>query len=127
MEVTSTGVRPSKRFLDTITGLPTPTNTKEVRAFHGLINQANYAFCKSDQMQPFRHLLSSSTPFEWTKDLSDKFEEAKLAIVEAIREGVESFTMDRATILAVDWSKHGIGYMPLQKTCKCEGVENHTC
>ena len=44
MEVTSTGVRPSKKFLDTITGLPTPTNTKEVRAFNGLINQANYAF-----------------------------------------------------------------------------------
>ena len=32
MEVTSTGVRPSKKFLDTITGLPTPTNTKEVES-----------------------------------------------------------------------------------------------
>ena len=126
MEVTSTGVRPSKKFLDTIAELPTPTNTKEVRAFHGIVNQANYAFCKSDAMQPFRHLLSSSVPFEWTKELSDKFEEAKLAIVDAVKEGVESFTMDRPTILAVDWSKHGVGYMLLQKTCECEGVESHT-
>ena len=82
MEVTSTGVRPSKKFLDTIMGLPTPTNIKEVRAFHDIVNQANYAFCKSDQMQPFRHLFSSSTPFEWTPDLNDKFEKAKVAIIE---------------------------------------------
>ena len=54
-------------------------------------------------MQPFRHLLSSSTPFEWTKDLNDKFEKAKVAIVEAVEEGVESFSMDRDTILAVYW------------------------
>ena len=73
MEVTSKGVRPSRKFLDTIAELPSPTNTKEVRAFHGLVNQVNYAFCKSDQMQPFRHLLSSSTPFEWTTDINDKF------------------------------------------------------
>ena len=51
MQVTSKGVRPSRKFLDTIAELPSPTNTKEVRAFHGLVNQVNYAFCKSDQMQ----------------------------------------------------------------------------
>merc|ERR1712030_281087 len=105
----------------------THIHTYEVRAFHGIVNQANYAFCKSDAMQPFRHLLSSSAPFEWTKELSDKFEEAKGAIVDAVKEGVEAFTMDRPTILAVDWSKHGVGYMLLQKTCECEGVESHTC
>ena len=127
MEVTSKGVRPSRKFLDTIAELPSPTNTKEVRAFHGLVNQVNYAFCKSDQMQPFRHLLSSSTPFEWTQDLNDKFEKAKVAIIEAVEEGVESFSMDRDTILAVDWSKHGVGFMLLQKTCKCEAVDNHRC
>ena len=80
--------------------LPSPTNTKEERAFHGLVNQVNYAFCKSDQMQPFRHLLSSSTPFEWTKDLNDNFEKVKVTIINAVEEGVESFSMDRDTILA---------------------------
>ena len=105
MQVTSKGVRPSRKFLDTIAELPSPTNTKEVRAFHGLVNQVNYAFCKSDQMQRFRHLLSSSTRFEWNQGLDDKFEKAKIAIVEAVEEGVESFSMDRDTIVAVDWSE----------------------
>ena len=127
MEVTSTSVRPSKKFLDTVAELPAPTNIKEVRAFHGLVNQVNYAFCKSDVMQPFRHLLSSNTPFEWTKDLNDRFEQAKLAIINAVREGVETFSMDRDTILAVDWSKHGVGFMLLQKSCQCEAVDNHKC
>ena len=31
------------------------------------------------------------------------------------------------TILAVDWSKHGVGFMLLQTTCKCEAVDNHSC
>ena len=35
--------------------------------------------------------------------------------------------MDRDTILAVDWSKHGVGFMLLQKTCKCEKADNHRC
>ena len=67
-------------------------------------------------MQQFRHLLSSSTPFEWTQDLNDKFEKAKVAIIEAVKKGVESFSMDRDTILAVDWSKHWVGFMLLQKS-----------
>ena len=35
--------------------------------------------------------------------------------------------MDRDTILAVDWSKHGVGFMLLQKACQCEKVDNHRC
>ena len=127
MEVTSTSVRPSKEFLGTIAELSAPTNIKEVRAFHGLVNQVNYAFCKSDVMQSFRQLLSSSTPFEWTKDLDDRFKQAKVAIIAAVKEGVETFNMDRDTILVVDWSKHGVGFMLLQKICKCEKADNHRC
>ena len=55
MDLTSKGVRPSRIFLDTIAELSSPTNTKEVRAFHGLVNKVNYAFYKSDQMWPFTH------------------------------------------------------------------------
>ena len=60
-------------------------------------------------MEPFSHLLSTGTPFEWTRDLEEKFQEGKKNILKAVENGVESFSTDRKTILAVDWSKNGVG------------------
>ena len=59
--------------------------------------------------------------------LDDRFEKAKVAIIDAVKEGVETFSMDRDTILAVDWSKHGVGFMLLQKSYQCKAVDNHKC
>ena len=42
--ITIDGVRPCKKFLDTIRAFPTPTNITEVRSFFGMVNQVNYAF-----------------------------------------------------------------------------------
>ena len=82
MQVTNSGVKPSKEFLEVIMSRSSPTNIKEVRAFYGLVNQVNWAFCKTEVMEPFRHLLRPGTPFKWTPDLQDKFEQAKVARVQ---------------------------------------------
>ena len=54
---------------------------------------------------PFCHLLSTGTPFEWTRDLEEKFQEGKKNILKAVENGVESFSTDRKTILAVRIAK----------------------
>ena len=42
LEVTNTGVRPSRKFLDANRAFQRPTNISEVRSFYGMINQVNY-------------------------------------------------------------------------------------
>ena len=110
MQVISTSVKPSKEFLEVIRSRSSPTNIKEVRAFYGLVNQVNRAFCKKGVMEPFRNLLRPGTPFKWTPDLQDKFEQVKVAIVKSLKNGVGTFDKGKKTCLAVEWSKHGIGF-----------------
>ena len=64
IQVNNKGVCPSKEFLENISNLPSPTSRKEVRAFFGLINQVNYVFCETNQMEPFCHVLGMDMPFE---------------------------------------------------------------
>ena len=47
------------------------------------------------------------------------FQASKEAIIEAIRQGVEIFDIQRRTCLRPDWSKRGIGYFLLQQHCSC--------
>ena len=102
MQVTNSGVKPSKEFLEVIMSRSSPTNIKEVRAFYGLVNQVNWAFCKTEVMEPFRHILRPGTPFEWSLDLQDKFEQAKVAIIKSVKDGVGTFDKEKKTCLAVD-------------------------
>ena len=127
LEVTNDGVRPSRRFLDAISNLPTPSNITDVRAFFGMVNQVNYAFAMSDIMEPFRHLLKPGTPFLLTSHLENSFVEAKKMIVEAVKEGVKYFEMGRITCLATDWSRKGMGFFLMQKWCNCSNIHPRCC
>ena len=119
LEITSTGVRPSKKILESILQFPAPANISEVRSFFGLVNQVNYAFASSETMEPFRHLLKPGTPYRWSPLLEKKFMEAKEMIVKCVEEGVKHFEVGRPTCLATDWSKQGLGFFLLQKWCNC--------
>ena len=58
-------------------------------------------------------------PFNWTPELDERFHTSKKAIVDAIRNDVEIFDINRRTCLRPDWSKLGIGYYLSQKHCFC--------
>ena len=53
--------------------------------------------------------------------------EAKKTIVEAVIDGVTHFEIGRKTCLMCDWSKVGLGFLLLQKWCKCEEINPRCC
>ena len=130
LEVTMTGVRPARKFLEAIKVFPRPTTLSEARSFFGMVNQVNYAFATSEIMAPFRHLLRPDTwdkTLQWTDEVQDRFERAKQEIIEAVEEGVRHFEMDRPTCLGCDWSRTGLGFFLMQKWCKCDTKDAPRC
>ena len=83
MQVTQTGVRPTRDFRLSIENFPVPTNISEVRSFLGMVRKVNYAFAINDTMEPFRHHLKPGTPFLWSLLLQEKFVLAKEMNVKA--------------------------------------------
>ena len=119
LEVTPTNIRPSCKFLDAIRNFPAPRDISGARAWFGLVNQGNYAFSMTEEMAPFRHLLSPKTKFEWTKEMEEVFVKSKESIVNKIIEGVRLFDPSLPTCVATDFSGTGVGFFLLQKTCSC--------
>ena len=70
-------------------------------------------------MAPFRHLLSSKVPFEWSPQLQEAFEASKREILRQCEKGVRSFDPILPTALATDWAKVGVGFWLTQKHCSC--------
>ena len=117
--VSADTIEPLPKYLDAIREFPPPTSTTDIRSWFGLVNQvSNYAQLR-DIMAPFKPFLSPRCKFSWSPELEESFQASKKAIVEAIREGVEIFDMQKRTCLRPDWSKQGIGYFLLQQHCNC--------
>ena len=112
-------IQPAQKFLNAIQNFPTPTGITDVRSWFGLVHQVAHYGKLINQMEPFRHLLSSKAKFVWNEDLDDAFQNSKAEIIAAIKHGVEIFDLERRTCLRSDWSKSGIGYFLSQKHCKC--------
>ena len=127
LEITRDGVRPSRKFLESIRALPAPTNITDARSFFGMINQVSNFFAMSPIMEPFRHLLKPNTPFIWDSALQVRFERAKEEIIEKVTEGIKHFEPDRPTCLATDWCKSGLGFFLLQKHCHCKLTGPRCC
>ena len=79
------------------------------------------------QMKPFRHLLKPSTPFKWTTDLDQLFQQSKQVIINEMKEGVRLFDPSRTTCLSTDWSVDGVGFFLLQKYCHCTPITPACC
>ena len=117
--VSDTTIESLPKYLDAIRDFPSPTSTTDIRSWFGLVNQVtNYAQLR-DTMAPFKPFLSPRCKFAWSNELEAAFQASKNAIVEAIREGVEIFDIQRRTCLRPDWSNRGIGYFLLQQHCSC--------
>ena len=126
-EITTTNIRPSDTFIRAIKDFPTPRNITDVRSLFGLINQVSYCQCSSEELRPFRELLSPSTPFYWDDTKDAAFAHAKSEIVKTIAEGVNIFDKRRKTCLSTDWCKYDIGFSLGQKHCSCPSDEPWCC
>ena len=117
--VSESTIEPLPKYLDAIKDFPSPTSTTDIRSWFGLVNQvSNYAQLR-DSTAPFKPFLCPRCKFSWSTELESTFQASKEAIIEAIRQGVEIFDIQRRTCLRPDWSKRGIGYFLLQQHCSC--------
>ena len=126
-EITNNHVRPCQKYLDAIRHFPKPTSVTDMRSWFGLINQVSYAFAATERMLPFRNALKPDSPFTWTDELDQLFEESKAVIISEIENGVRIFDKSKPTCLATDWSKSGIGFWLFQKHCKCSTTKPFCC
>ena len=78
-------------------------------------------------MEPFRNLLTSKESFKWSQDLQNSFEAAKTEIASQIQYGVKTYVEGKPTALVTDWSRTGIGYVLVQKHCRCMGLAINCC
>ena len=125
--ITKDSVEPLPKYLDAISGFPTPKSLTDIKSWFGLVNQVSHYAQLRDMLSPFRKFLSPKEEFIWTEELDSIFEETKVKIVEAIREGVKIFDINRHTCLRTDWSKKGIGFLLAQKHCNCSLSLSHGC
>ena len=125
--ITETTVKPLDKFLKAISDFPTPKKTTDIRAWFGLVNHVSHYNRLIELVAPFRAFLGKNKKFEWNGELDNIFQESKSAIIEAIRNGVEIFDLNRPTSLQTDFSEVGIGYFLSQKHCECSGSSPGCC
>ena len=117
--ITNTGIQPTPEFIQSIQDFPRPRNITDVRSWFGAVGQISFAFASAPDMLPFRHLLSTKTPFAWSPDLETAFQKSKDEIIRLCERGVRSFDPVKPTALATDWSKWASGFWLTQKHCQC--------
>ena len=120
-------VEPLPKYLDAIRGFPTPRSLTDIKSWFGMVNQIAHYSKLRNMLEPFRRFLSPKVKFEWNQELDAIFEETKLKIVEAIKDGVQIFDITKRTCLRTDWSKSGLGYLLAQKHCSCSGGAYGCC
>ena len=114
-------VQPLPKYLDAIRDFPRPVSITDIRSWFGLVNQVAAYGQMRPLMAPFRRLLSPKKTFSWNDELLAAFAASKAEIIKAIERGVDIFYPLLPTCLRTDWSKEGLGYHLLQKTCLCAG------
>ena len=70
-------------------------------------------------MAPFRELIKPKNSFYWDTTLEEAFQKSKVHIVNLVKQGVSTFDVSKPTCIQTDWSQQGIGFLLLQKYCKC--------
>ena len=123
-------VKPSPKIMENITNFPVPKTISDIRGWFGLVNQVAPFFANRRVMEPFRELLkppAQGKKVYWDDNLTKLFEESKVVIVDAIKEGIKCFKMGEWTCLMTDFCKTGIGFLLTQKRCKCENINPYCC
>ncbi len=100
--ITESSIKPLPKFLGAIRDFPTPTSTTDIRSWFSLVNQVSSYAQLRDIMAPFKPFLSPKYKFFWSPVLEQAFQSSKVAIIDAIREGVKIFDIRRRTCLRPD-------------------------
>lgn len=76
--VTTEGIKMDPEKIQAILDWPTPTNVKEVQAFHGLANYYRQYITKfSEMVRPLVELFKKDETFEWNERREKAFQEVK--------------------------------------------------
>ena len=116
-------VKPMPHLTKAIREFPTPQNRTDLRSFMALVQQVSYTTAVAPLLLPFRKLLKKDTPWDWSSELQQTFQATREILAERIEEGIKMFDPYKITMLLSDWCKHGVGYILVQKHCKCN-IEN---
>ena len=128
-KITEDGIQPSDKILEDIRKFPAPRTISEARSWFGLTEQVAWSYTIKDTMNGFRELLKPNAckEWQWTQSLNKEFNDAKDEIVRRVKDGVKTFSKERKTCLATDWSKKAVGFLLLQKYCGCDMAKAPVC
>ena len=111
---------PCTATVEAIRQFPRPQNITRVRALFGLVEQVLLEFSKTNEMEPFRDLLKKEGDFTWSAEFQTAFKHVRQSITDKVVAGVNTFVLGRPTEVVTDWSKSGVGFVLLQKSCPCK-------
>ena len=120
--VTSEGVKPSPRKIDTIQALAPPVDQTSLRSFLGLCQQfSHYHPDLSQTCKPLRELLRKGNEWRWGDIENQAFEAVKSMMTKEMM--AVTYDPRLPTRLLTDSSELGIGYLLAQwhenSTCHC--------
>ena len=105
---------PSDDILKAVPKFPMRHNpaVTNIRGWFGLVNQLAPFFTTSKVIRDLLH--SKSITVYWDSHLQGTFENSQKAIYDAVLHCLKYFNTKDNLSLQVDWSKKGIGFIPLQ-------------
>ena len=80
---TTSGCKPDKNKVTTITKMPAPTNKKQVQSFIGIIDLSKVSARLSELAEPIGELAKYKVPFSWGPEHQSAFTQMKKEIVTA--------------------------------------------
>ena len=108
--------------------MPEPPSITDIRSWFGLVNQLAPFLSTAPLMSPFRDLLKHKQPKKlyWDSNLQTIFESTKSELVKLAEKGLTFYDVNKKTVVLTDWSKLGVGFVILQKHCKCVSNNQET-
>lgn len=78
-------------------------------------------------MSPFKDLVKQNTHFIWNQSHEKAFNQSKQIIVGLVKKGITNFDTNSVTCLGLDCSKEHMGFLLLQKHCRCPTKKTLVC
>ena len=117
-------VRPMPHPTNAIRHFPMPVNRTDMKLFVALAQQVSYSTAVAPLLLPFRVLLNEGTPWEWTNSMSQTFMAIREMLADRVEEVIKMFDPYKVSLLTSDWCKHRVGFILVQKHCKCVIMDN---
>ena len=119
------GISPDPKKVSAIKNADTPKTASEVRSFLGLTNYVSrFILDYATITEPLRLLTRSNTPFVWSTEAQQAFDELKQRITSDT--SMAYYNPDAETELTVDASPVGLGAILAQKSQNTRGtVDTH--